>query len=175
MPKVIENVREKLMEQAKKQVLESGYGALSIRDVAKSCGIASGTVYNYFSSKEMLVASFMAVDWKKSIGVMKSRCENVENPLKVLEIIYEELSAFIKIYDNLFHDPESKNVFNDNGKTRHFMLIEQLNDFFLPVCAKHQKNKEIKISDFILETLLIWTLQERDFSEYIKIINLFFE
>lgn len=175
MPKLIENVKEKLLEQAKKQVMEAGYEALSIRKVAKACGIASGTVYNYFESKEMLVASFMAEDWIKSIQTMKDKSSKEDNPIEVIKIIYEELCKFIKIFDGLFNDPLSKTVFNDGGKTRHSILINQLSEIFAPVCKKHQINKEIQISEFILETLLTWTIQKKDFSEYIKIITLFFE
>ena len=63
MPKIIENIREKLLEEAKRQVSESGYSSMTIRSVATACGVGTGTVYNYFPSKDMLVASFMLEDW----------------------------------------------------------------------------------------------------------------
>ncbi len=50
MPKIIENLQSKLIEEAKKQIEEAGYGAMTIRSVAKACGVGVGTVYNYFSS-----------------------------------------------------------------------------------------------------------------------------
>ena len=58
MPKLLENIRTQLLAEAQKQVAERGYAKTTIRSVADACGIAAGTVYNYFSSKEMLVASF---------------------------------------------------------------------------------------------------------------------
>ena len=51
MPKIIENIREKLLEEARRQVMEEGYEAMTIRSVAGACGVGVGTVYNYFSSK----------------------------------------------------------------------------------------------------------------------------
>ena len=39
--------------------------------VANGCGIGVGTVYNYFSSKDMLIASFMAEDWLIRLKRMK--------------------------------------------------------------------------------------------------------
>ena len=59
MPKIIENLRDQLLQEARKQIAERGYTGTTIRSVAGACGVGVGTVYNYFSSKEMLIASFM--------------------------------------------------------------------------------------------------------------------
>ena len=63
MPKIIENIREALLVEAKRQIAERGYQNTTIRSVAKECGVAVGTVYNYFKSKDMLIASFILEDW----------------------------------------------------------------------------------------------------------------
>ena len=51
MPKIIENVREQLLGEAKRQIAKKGYGKTTIRSVASACGFGVGTVYNYFKSK----------------------------------------------------------------------------------------------------------------------------
>ena len=63
MPKIIDNIREQLLSEAKRQMNEYGYESTTIRSVAQSCGIAVGTVYNYFSSKDMLIASSILQYW----------------------------------------------------------------------------------------------------------------
>ena len=50
MPKIIENLKARLIAEAKRQIEEAGYGAVTIRSVASSCGVGVGTVYNYFPS-----------------------------------------------------------------------------------------------------------------------------
>ena len=73
MPKIIENLEARLMEEAKKQVLQSGYGAMTIRSVAKGCGVGIGTVYNYYPSKDALLAAYM---------IRKAEGESMEDYLK---------------------------------------------------------------------------------------------
>ncbi len=53
---------EHLTEAAVDELQESGYQALSIRAVAARSGVAPATAYNYFSSKEHLVAE---VFWRR--------------------------------------------------------------------------------------------------------------
>ena len=59
MPKIIQNLENRLIAEAKLQVQTLGYGAVTIRSIAKSCGVGVGTVYNYFPSKEALVATYL--------------------------------------------------------------------------------------------------------------------
>ena len=71
MPKIIENIKEQIIEEAKKQLFENGYSKTTIRSVAAACGIGVGTMYNYFSSKDMLISTFMLEDWKNCTLQMK--------------------------------------------------------------------------------------------------------
>ena len=50
MPKIIDEAREKILSAAKHTLLGQGYSVLSLRGVARQCGIAVGTIYNYFES-----------------------------------------------------------------------------------------------------------------------------
>ena len=49
MPKIIEGVRARLLNEAKRQIATLGYARTTIRSVATACGLGVGTVYNYFS------------------------------------------------------------------------------------------------------------------------------
>ena len=88
MPKIIDNVREELLKEAKKQLIENGYSHTTIRSVARGCGIAIGTVYNYFPSKDMLIATFMMEDWNTAFSsverVEKTKYNNYPKKPKIL-------------------------------------------------------------------------------------------
>ena len=95
MPKIIENLQSKLIEEAKKQIEEAGYGAMTIRSVAKACGVGVGTVYNYFSSKEELVATHLLEDWNRCIAAIRffhgfTKCQN-----RLGQIVLSFLQLFI--------------------------------------------------------------------------------
>ena len=72
MPKIIANLRERILAEARRQIEEQGYGATTIRSIASACGVGTGTVYNYFESKDMLIASFMVDDWMRCLDRMKT-------------------------------------------------------------------------------------------------------
>ena len=52
MPKKIAELREKMIAYARQALLQEGTPALTVRSTASACGVAVGTVYNYFPSKE---------------------------------------------------------------------------------------------------------------------------
>ena len=92
MPKIITNVREQLLTEAKRQIVENGYASTTIRSVASACNLGVGTVYNYFKSKDMLIASFMVDDWQECLAKMKQ--ESTENAEQLLRCIYSSLLKF---------------------------------------------------------------------------------
>ena len=76
MPKIIADLEENILKEARRVLLESGYDALTMRAVASGCGIAVGTVYNYFASKELLCARVMLRDWQQALDGM---CEDISS------------------------------------------------------------------------------------------------
>ncbi|SFE77622.1 transcriptional regulator, TetR family [Paenibacillus algorifonticola] len=47
-------IRDRIIESAVRHFIEKGYAATSIQDISDDCGIAKGSLYKYFSSKEEL-------------------------------------------------------------------------------------------------------------------------
>jgi AcrR family transcriptional regulator len=70
MPKNLQNVREDILGVTRAMIAESGYADLNIRNIAVKCGIGTGTFYNYFSSKQEVVAAIVMHEWELTLRKM---------------------------------------------------------------------------------------------------------
>lgn len=70
MPKRIPDLDSRIRGLSRHILLEQGYNALSMRALASQCGVAVGTLYNYYSSKDALVAQLILDDWQLMLTQM---------------------------------------------------------------------------------------------------------
>lgn len=161
MPKLLENVRAQLLQEAQKQVAERGYAKTTIRSVAEACGVAVGTVYNYFPSKEMLVASFMAETWMDSLSIIEAGDKT--DPKEYLRGLYETLRSFVERHKTLFADREAEQAYVAVFPARHRMLREQLAALTAPVCVAAPGMEDGFAAKFVADALLTWVVEGEAF------------
>ncbi len=175
MPKIIQNAREMLIAEARKQVIERGYSSVTVRSVAKACGLGIGTVYNYFSSKDMLIASFMAEDWQMCMESINRCCDDSATPEPVFRCIYEQLNQFIITHSALFTDNQAAKVFASVFTVRHKQLRSQLAEPISKICVVHAVHNSEFLSEFISESLLTWTVAGRSYEDIYSVLILLFK
>ena len=168
MPKIIENLESKLIDEARNQLEESGYGALTIRSVAKACGVGVGTVYNYFPSKDMLIASYLLGDWNACIAVITETSQTSQTPEPVVRCIYDQLLFFTHRHQGLFRDSAAIAAFSGAFGKYHGMLRLQLAQPLRKYCCDDFG------AEFIAESLLVWTLSGKTFDELYGMIEKLF-
>ena len=169
MPKIIENVREQLLTEAKKQIAERGYANTTIRSVAKECGVGVGTVYNYFESKEMLVATFVFESWKAYLSSM-ARLPSDE-PRVLLKGIYDLLIAFSAENKSLFSDLDAAKLVATGSSSRHKMLRSQIASFIVPLCKINRLDDPEFAAEFISESIICWSMENEDFETVYPLIE----
>lgn len=179
MPKIIEDAKEKILETAKKQVLENGYRNVTIRSVAKECQIGTGTIYNYFPSKDVLVASFLLEDWLKELHRLKKACMELQSREEVFEVIYHTLVDYNERYKKLFTDDEA--VKNSGGvfRERHKQLRSQIVELIMLNEIERDKKRELIfeqenktfVIEFIAEALLTWSAEKKSFEDLKHILE----
>ena len=109
MPKVIENLKEKIVAEANQQLQEVGYGAMTIQSIARACGVGVGTVYNYLSSKDEIVVACIAADWVACMDTICTVAKYSSGYEDVIHCIYDQTYAFGKAHDYIFRDSAAAN------------------------------------------------------------------
>lgn len=168
MPKIIENPEEKLIRETMRQIRELGYAATTIRSVAKSCGVGVGTVYNYFPSKEAIIATFMLEDWRSCTAAIEAVSTYTEDPKPVVLCIYDQLSLFAKRHEAIFRDEAAAAGFTGSFSKYHGLLRSQLATPLRKFCDSDFA------AEYIAESLLTWTAAGKNFDEIYGMIRKLF-
>ena len=151
MPKVIENIKDNILDEAKRQMLsDDGYDSMTIRKVANSCGIAVGTVYNYFPSKESLAANVMLSDWQRLIADAVPELEEAD-PADGVETVFNVISEFTDIYGKMWNKGGAIKSASIFGGDYHRMLVEQIKGL-IGIFLKEPK--EANLTTFLAEVVI---------------------
>lgn len=169
MPKIIENVRGQLLAEARRQIAMHGYAATTIRSVACACGLGTGTVYNYFPSKEMLVAAFVYEDWKKYLEEMEKLPNDA--PRELLGGIFDCLQRFSAENAKLFSDTDAAKLIAAGFSSRHKILREQIASFILPLCERNCLDTSAFSAEFLAEALINWAMEGVEFDSLYPILG----
>ena len=168
MPKIIENLEERLIREARRQIEEFGYGALTIRSVAKGCGVGVGTVYNYFPSKDALVATWLLQDWNLCMKAIREASAASETALPVLHCIHSQLQQFSAGHSAIFQDKAAAGAFAGSFTRYHGLLRQQLAQPLGKFCRNSFS------AEFVAEAMLTWTVAGKNFDELWSVMESLF-
>ena len=168
MPKIIDNLEARLIAEAQKQIEESGYGTVTIRSIANGCGVGVGTVYNYFPSKEALLATYLLSDWNQCITAINTVSVHSYDPGPVVRCICDQLITFAQKHNMIFRDKNAAANFAGSFSQYHSLLRTQLAEPLRKFCESDFS------AEFIAESLLTWTMAEKTFDEIYGIVQKLF-
>lgn len=171
MPKIIDDLQKVILKEAKRQVFENGYTSMTIRSVAQECGIAIGTIYNYYPSKDYLIASFVLNDWIPLKDALNEKCKSTAKPMEAFHNIYMMLGKFISDYQPLFREDGAVKSVSTTFHSRHRELRGQLAEMLQGICMKNAKSPSQFLPEFIAEALLTWSVEQRSFEELRTVLN----
>ena len=149
MPKLLENIKEKAIEEARREMLSDGYRAMTIRRVAKELGIATGTLYNYFPSKEYLAAGVMLEDWQAQIHAFEAK-PGKDEPSEVIRRLFDMVRDFTSRYRRSWVQYGEHDRSESMRAQYHKVLVGQLGGYISAV----MQEREVWIAQFLAEMVL---------------------
>lgn len=171
MPKIIKNAEALILKEARRQVMEEGYSSVTVRSVAEACHMAVGTIYNYYRSKEMLVAGFMLEDWKVCLGEMRQAAAAAASPGELLGGILEGLRGFIRSHEAVFRDPAAGQSSAVIFPSQHALLRSQLEELLREPCRRLSSHFTDFLPAFLAESLLDWAGTEISFDTVYAVLK----
>jgi TetR/AcrR family fatty acid metabolism transcriptional regulator len=99
-------------------IAENGYHAAQVSKIAKTAGVADGTIYLYFKNKEDILVSL----FEEKMGLY---VENLENKISSISSAAEKLYTLVEMH------------FTNLATDHHFAIVTQL--------ELRQSNKELRI------------------------------
>lgn len=152
--------KEEILSVSKEMVAEQGLQAITMRNVAKRCGVAVGSVYNYFPSKDDLMLAAIDAIWSEILQSI-SDCtpsssgflENVENLFYGVKSGGEKYPFFFSI-----HSLNVAKSGKEKGREAMNQYFESIQSDLLCSLQKDQKVKQ----EFFSEKCT-----QRDFIEFV--------
>lgn len=136
--------RQEIVKAGLELVASHGWKAVGIRDLAKGLGVASGTIYHYFSSKSALSAALVEEVWKE---VFRHEGAPFDDTVACLEWAFSRIEwarkehpGFISLHSSLFLEDG-----NEEGRELMHRTWEHMKS---GLCAVMEKDARIRAQAF---------------------------
>lgn len=165
MAKKLENIRENAIIETRKVLEEQGYEMLTMRDIAKKCDIAVGTMYNHFPSKEYLTGCVVLEDWTAVYECMTGAASNADSIGRGIYDIYDMMCKFAAQHRYLtsFNSREAKTPCDFHE--RHTVLLKQIKALLEMLQKRFGCSVEDSITVFIAESILSFSVKKYSYSQ----------
>lgn len=153
MPKRIPDLDSRILCLSRHILLEQGYNALSMRALASQCGVAVGTLYNYYSSKDALVARLILDDWHLVLAQMAEEASRQSSLPEGLGALCRILESFTGRYRSVWAQYGGGQAVGYAAKF-HLTLRQQLAQPLRTVLEANRRPDLLPLADVLAETML---------------------
>jgi AcrR family transcriptional regulator len=94
MKEVLTTTRERLLTAAQELIEEGGYSAASVVAIADRAGVAAGTLYRHFNSKEELFVEVFRTVCDREVQAMRAAAERMPETASHVDRLVRVLSTF---------------------------------------------------------------------------------
>ncbi|MDO8106259.1 TetR/AcrR family transcriptional regulator [Isoptericola sp. b441] len=134
MPKIIggslhehrERTRIKLFSALASLMLDRGFDAITLADIAAKAGVGRTAVYNHFADKESLLLAYMTHETQEYVASLESALEGIEDPVEQLRTYVRRQAQLKRVY-RLSPGPDLRSVVSPATQAQlrsHATLVE---------------------------------------------------
>lgn len=150
MPRFSENekeiIRVTLMEKGKELFLQFGLRRTSIDSIISASGIAKGSFYTFFRSKEELFLEIWLEEESKYNQFLTEIMTSAKTPKDMIVQVCKGTFEYLEsnpFHRNLYERNETEYLIRKLPPGKYTSLIEQDNSTFIPLLEKLQQDGEI--------------------------------
>ena len=174
--------KRKIFETSMKLFAEKGYDATSIEEITATVGVAKGTLYYHFSSKEEIF-NFLIEEGVKllqnSIDIKTAKLDNYIDKLKSIILIQIKIvnkyEDFITILLSQFYGKEARNQMCQKYVYEYIDKIEKIVDDGIKAGQIKKGNPKVIASEIyaLIASTLVYKMKSKENIEVIKLYKEF--
>jgi len=164
--------RRIILEAALKTFVKRGYSETRVSEIAAEAGVAEGTLYNYFKSKEDLLLALFDEKWGGIIDDIRKKISRLDDPNKKLKVMF---SLVVRMFRKDRHlaeifliDVKQSSIFLKNYPVNRIVEFIDLIEKFLEEGKRkgiYRKDLDTHVTKMIIfgaaqGILLSWVLSE---------------
>lgn len=156
MARIIHNLSDKIISVTQSQLRTKGYMGTTIRSVAQECGIAVGTVYNYFPDKDALINASMMSDWLLVLTNIKLECSQSRSIPDGIRSIEKNLKGFYteRPWMAEYSNSEDRPSGDYDLFKRRTMLHNVLDSIVADLLVNHGMEQDVHLAALYTELIL---------------------
>lgn len=162
LSRIIENLKDKLLDEACLQIDKNGYSAMTMQSISKACGVAVGTVYNYYASKDEILEAYFFRKWDKCVERIYIVSRYSQTYDAVIHCIYDQIHLFKKEHAFLFQEENVVRVIESVMYRFQGLLCRQLAQPLRKFCESDID------AEIIAEALMIWIQTGKSYADIFK-------
>jgi TetR/AcrR family fatty acid metabolism transcriptional regulator len=164
--------RAGILDAALRTFVKRGYPKTKVAEIASEAGVAEGTLYNYFPSKEDLLLALFDEKWSGIIDEIKNKISRFDDPNKKLKAIFSLVIRMFKgdrqLAELFMVDVKQSSIFLNNYTINRIIEFLALIEEILEEGKRkgiYRKDLDTRVAKMIIfgaaqGILLSWVLSE---------------
>ncbi|WP_077622997.1 TetR/AcrR family transcriptional regulator [Sediminibacillus massiliensis] len=172
--------RKQILDAAHQLFVEKGFSTTSIQDILDKAGIAKGTFYNYFDSKNACLRAILQsvteeIDQKRrelALNTEKSR-EDIFIKQVAVRIDMNRQHHLLTMFETVsfFDDAELKSFMERQYRSEMHWIAKRLGDLYPPEAIAYRLDHAVILMGTIHHMLHIWKLGSKEEIDSEKVIQ----